>query len=88
MVKGKGKTMVTRKGKRPLIPKGTPLPGRPGFKLESSHLTIKEADKATDELLEKPGVETVLTVRVPKQIALYQKSRRVRITPKTPRLRR
>ena len=69
-----------------LVKKGTPLPGKPRYKLESSHLTEKEAERKADKVAFSPKVDDVLIIPVPKQYAVYKRS--VRITPKRPKLRR
>lgn len=68
-----------------LVRKGTPLPGSPSYRFESAHLTAKEADKAEYGLLEKNDTEATKRLRIPRQILLFRK--KIRITPKTPRLK-
>lgn len=81
--------MATKKPKlrKGLIKKGAPHPTSPDFKLVSSHLTDKQADKAEDKLMENPRVVDTKRIFIPRQHAVYAK-RIVRITPKRPRLRR
>ena len=79
MPKGKGK-------KYRIVKKGTPLPSHPKFKLDSSHLTEKKANKREDALLEQRNVKETIMVKVPKQHVIYvQRGKAPRITPKTPR---
>ena len=82
----KKKASGTLKNIRMLIKPGTPFPGEPSMKLESAHMTAKSANKAEQDLLEKPRVKETLRVRVPKQTLLYAK--KSRITPKRPRISR
>ena len=72
--------------KKSLIKKGTPFPGKPDYKYDSSHLNKSDADKRQNRLLSDGKAEGGIIVRVPRQHALYQKP--MRITPKRPKLRR
>lgn len=75
-----------RKFKRGLIPKGTPLPGEPGFKFHKSFLSEEGANKERDRMQIKDKNLAVTIVHLPRQHAIF-KRRFTRITPKTPRLK-
>ena len=79
-----GKKKVTKR-KRVLIKRGAPLPGKPSFKFDSSHLTERSADDRLVELLDNPRVKDTHSITIPRQHAVYVK--RGRITPKRPRIR-
>ena len=70
--------------RRKLIKEGTPLPGKPSFKLDSSHLKASAADKRADKIEEKRNKEALI-IDVPRQHVVYQRTKKV--SPKTPKLR-